>query len=74
MRDARQAKGGKWAEADLFSEMYAMLDAVKNAWRNQTMHIDQKYTEEEAEMIFIAVKHFMQKIASRMDENGLPLA
>jgi hypothetical protein len=41
---------------------------------NPTMHVESKYTDEEAEHIFIAVRGFMKKLASRMDESGQPLA
>lgn len=57
-----------------FDAIYATLDAVRNAWRNTTMHVENKYTSEEAEHIFVAVRGFMMKLASRMDEQGLPLA
>jgi hypothetical protein len=58
----------------LFESIHATLDAVKNPWRNETMHVEKKYTDDEAEHIFIAVKGFMKTLASRMDENGLPVA
>jgi hypothetical protein len=58
----------------LFEAIYASLDAVKNPWRNSTMHVENKYTSEEAEHIFVAVRGFMKKIAVRMDEQGLLLA
>jgi hypothetical protein len=61
-------------DGELFDGLYASLDAVKNPWRNSTMHVENKYTEDEAEHIFVAVKGFMKKISSRMDEDGLPLA
>jgi hypothetical protein len=54
--------------------MYALLDAVKDAWRNPTMHIETKYTPEEASNIFATVRGFMKKVAGRMDENGEPKA
>ena len=38
------------------------------------MHIENKYTGEEAVHIFNAVRAFMKQLASRMDEQGLPLA
>jgi hypothetical protein len=38
------------------------------------MHVENKYTTDEAEHIFVAVRGFMKKIASRMDENGQPVA
>jgi hypothetical protein len=36
------------------------------------MHLDVKYTAPEALHIFELVKGLMQKIASKMDENGNP--
>jgi hypothetical protein len=38
------------------------------------MHVENKYTNDEAEHIFVAVKGFMMKLASRCDENGDPKA
>jgi len=38
------------------------------------MHAETKYKPEESAPIFIAVKSLMKKIASRMDEDGMPLA
>lgn len=69
-------KASSWLPNDkhFFEDSHASVDAVKNAWRNSTMHVENKYNPEEAEHIFVAVKGFMKKIASRMDEQGLPLA
>lgn len=58
----------------LFEAIQASLDTVKNPWRNATMHVENKYTDDEAEDIFRAVRGFMKKLASRMDENGEPKA
>ncbi len=58
----------------LFEALYVSLDAVKNPWRNATMHVENKYTDDEAEHILMAVKGFMKKMASRMDEMGEPKA
>jgi hypothetical protein len=57
-----------------FLEVYLLLDAVRTVWRNTTMHTDNKYTLEEAVDIFGTVKSFMVGLASRLDENGQPLA
>jgi Phosphotyrosyl phosphatase activator len=75
LRDVRKAiddRGPKWSERDRFSELHACLVSVKDAWRNETMHVGQKRTDEEAETILLAIKGLMQKIADRMDENGDP--
>lgn len=50
------------------------MTSVKDAWRNSTMHIERRYTDEEAEHILSAVRSFLKKIARRLDEDGLPLA
>lgn len=55
-----------------FEEAHALLSAMQNPYRNSTMHLDQKYTNDEAEHIFLVVKGFMKKLASRCDENGEP--
>lgn len=57
-----------------FDSVYVSLDAVKNPLRNATMHVDEIYTEEEAEDCFFLVRGFMKKLASRMDESGEPKA
>ena len=58
----------------IFDEIYASLAAIQNPYRNATMHLDQKYTTDEAKHIFDIAGGLMKKIASRMDENGQPLA
>jgi hypothetical protein len=74
--DVRWPKSADRMSGDgfLFESLYASLDAVKNPWRNETMHPASKYTDDEARHIFVAVEGFMKKLSSRMDENGLPLA
>jgi hypothetical protein len=70
-------KTAGWANAEdasFFDEIYVSLDAVKNAWRNATMHVENKYTEEEAEHVLSAVRGFMRKLAERMNEQGMPCA
>jgi hypothetical protein len=61
-------------DRELFESLYASLDAVRVAWRNTTMHVENKYTDDESEHIFVATHGFMRKLSDRMDENGQPLA
>jgi hypothetical protein len=61
-------------DKDFFAEIYASLDAVRNVWRNATMHVEKKYTVEEAEHIWYSVSGFMRKLSSRCDEQGQPSA
>lgn len=65
-------RGG--GDDDLFDNAYAALAGMQNPWRNATMHLDQIYTPDDARDIFNGVGAFMRKLASRMDEDGLPLA
>lgn len=57
-----------------FDDVRASLDVIRVAWRNATMHIENKYTEDEADHIYRAVRTFMRKLAFRMDEDGNPKA
>jgi hypothetical protein len=61
-------------DGEFFDSAYAALAAMQNPWRNATMHLDQKYTPDEAIHVMEVVKGFMKKLASRMDEDGKPLA
>lgn len=73
IRTERVRRGPTWVDKDYFQDLYARLDAIKDAWRNTTMHVENDYTEEEARLILGNVRGLMEKIASRMDEKGLPV-
>ena len=45
-----------------------LLPAVKDAWRNPTMHVRIDYTEEQALDIYGNVRGFMQHLATRLSE------
>jgi hypothetical protein len=51
-----------------FEGAVAHLDAVRVAWRNPAMHLDQSYDGEKAEDIFSAVKGFMRHASMRLKE------
>jgi HEPN domain-containing protein len=76
--DVRNDKRGKgWGnplDRSFFDEVYLLLSAVRDTWRNPTMHVENKYTEEEAENILGTARAFVRKVASRMDEGGEPKA
>ncbi len=61
-------------DGQFFESLYGLLEGVKNPWRNATMHVENKYTDDEAEHILFAVRAFMRKLASRCDEDGEPKA
>lgn len=61
-------------DGQFFDALFGSIRGMQNPYRNNTMHFDQKYDRDEAMHIFELVKGVMQKIASRMDENGQPPA
>lgn len=77
LSEAIDNKQGEWKASDekeFFSGVYLALDRVRTLWRNATMHIENKYTEDEADEVYEAVRVFMKKLASRLDEKGEPFA
>lgn len=70
-------QGSSWGNLEdqhFFSAVIGSMAAVKLAWRDPTMHVERNYLPHEAQEIFAAVRTLMQKVASRMDEEGMPKA
>ncbi len=61
LRGAAEARSGELRDA---------LGAVRRRWRSPVLQPADKYTEEEAELIFQAVSDFMRLLAARCDEHG----
>jgi len=61
-------------DGQFFESLMASLEAVKNPWRNATMHVEITYTVAEADRIRHAVEGLMITMASRFDEKGEPKA
>ena len=64
--------GRMGGDAQIFDKLLGSISGMQNPYRNETMHLEAKYTAPEALHIFELVKGVMQKIASRMNENGEP--
>ncbi len=59
----------EWAKDDVFfSGAAATLMAVKDAWRNPTMHVETNYDEERARDVWNCVRAFMRHIATKLRE------
>jgi hypothetical protein len=57
----------EWRQDDVFySTATANLRAVKDAWRNPTMHVEQNYNEETALDIWNAVRAFMRHLSLKL--------
>jgi hypothetical protein len=54
----------KGAVRNRWSESHTHLYHVKQAWRNDTMHPNEKYTDEEVLEVYRAVKTFMSQLAT----------
>lgn len=80
LSQVRSAMNTKWPsaadkmlpDAKLFENLFVSLDAVKNGWRNATMHVERTYTMEEAQRVRHAVEGLLVIMAGRFDENGVP--
>jgi hypothetical protein len=57
-------------EQSFSEELQALLQSVKVAWRNPSMHADKQYDEERAQEIFNATKGFMRRLAEHLNEKG----
>lgn len=55
-------------QQSFYLQAASYFGVVKDAWRNHTMHIRGKYTEQEAENIYNSVKAITQKLAERLSE------
>jgi hypothetical protein len=55
-------------QQEFFSQAASHFMVLKDAWRNYTAHARGKYTDEEAEMLIMNVRGFMQKLATRLHE------
>ncbi len=58
------------ASKSWYVETHASFEAIKDAWRNGTMHLEKTYTEGQAEGIRAVVKAILSKASERLDENG----
>ncbi|MEO0713295.1 MAG: hypothetical protein AAFY37_05230 [Pseudomonadota bacterium] len=55
-------------DKDFYTDAINHLFAIKNAWRNYTMHLRSRFNSEEAEEIIMATRAFMRKAAKVVAE------
>jgi hypothetical protein len=61
----------EWKKDEAFySTATANLRAVKDAWRNPTLHIERDYAPEDAQDVWNAVGAFMRHLAKKLDAPG----
>lgn len=67
----RKTKGVQWKRDEkFFRDVSGDLLTVKQAWRNPTMHIERRYSADEAEEIFKAVRTLMQRLGTKLIGEG----
>lgn len=65
----RKDRSPEWtADTTFFSGAAARLMAVKDAWRNPTMHVEIHYNDEQAVDVWNHVGAFMRHLASKLSE------
>jgi hypothetical protein len=70
-----KSKSVKWKRDEpFFRDVSGDLISVKQAWRNPTMHVVRKYSPDEAEEIFRAVRSFMKRLAEGLPKPSSPQA
>jgi hypothetical protein len=68
-----EKRSPEWKKDDQFySDATANLRAVKNAWRNPTMHVERDYDEEETVDVVSAVRGFMKHTANKLGSKNDP--
>jgi len=65
-------KTAKWKRDEKFyRDLSGDLLIVKQVFRNPTMHVDRKYSADEAEQIFTAAKSFMERLAAHFSQKDM---
>ncbi|WP_162789541.1 hypothetical protein [Altererythrobacter sp. ZODW24] len=66
-----KAKRLPGSDGSKFEDMYAHLDAVRNPWRNATMHVENTYAPHEALHILRCSAFFLRKLSEVSNEDGI---
>jgi len=62
----------EWAaDEPFFSTATVNLRAVKDAWRNPTMHVEQVYDDEQAREVWSSARAFMRHLATKLQDVAL---
>ena len=73
--EKHKSKTRKWKRDEaFFREMLGNLQSIKIGWRNPTMHIVRRYSEDEAEEIFVAVRSFVKRLSLKLPDPPKPRA
>lgn len=74
LKKPHKDRSPEWQQDDVFfSTATANLRAVKDAWRNPTMHVEIHYDEERATEIYLVVRSFMRHLSKRLSSGSSSL-
>lgn len=66
---SEKTHGAKWRDQrQWYSEVSAHLQVIKDAWRNDVMHVHRSYNQARAREILHATRAFMCQLAARLKE------
>ena len=63
-----QASGARTPTGQFYAEAHITFDALRRAWRNPTMRVDNSYTSERAHEILQSVGIFIKHLATVLHE------
>jgi hypothetical protein len=63
-----KASGARSVDEQFYAEAAAMIDNMRRAYRNPTMHPEKTYTPDRAEEILQSVRSFMRHLATKLHE------
>lgn len=67
IEEKHSGKSVDWKKNEhFFRDILGDLQAIKISWRNPTMHIDRRYSPDEAAEIFAAVRVFIQRLLPKL--------
>jgi hypothetical protein len=62
-------RAAEWqAKDEFYSRCTERLMAIKDAWRNPTMHVGQTYSVEQARGVWLSAATFAQQVADELHE------
>lgn len=68
--DEYAKKSAEKGKRTKIQEIISRLYAIKDAWRNPTMHVVMRYGKEEAKEVFDATKNFMANLCNYLDSDS----
>lgn len=69
-----KSSGSRSSQEQFYAAAAIQFDHVRRAWRNPALHVEKNYSVDRAEQILLAVKSFMDHLATQISESDQPSA